>query len=225
MLSRKETLYTALVSIFSIVVVLSNLFAAKLIRFPFVEVGVPAGVITYPLTFLIGDLVTELFGTKHGRWMVYIGLGVSVLAQGLLMLAAWLPAFESHEVAQYNQQAVFDHLFMMNGASLLSSLAAFFLSQLIDVWLYQRIKQLTGDKMLWLRNNVSTLTSQAVDTLLINFCFFVLILNAPLSVALKVSAVSWVFKSIFSISLTPLFYLVVTWCKKLVGREPIEILR
>lgn len=195
---------------FSVLVVISNAISAKLIPLPlFDSFAIPAGLITYPVTFILSDLMTELYGTKEGRKMVMTALLLSLLSYAVIQLALWLP---SHQPAF---QQSFDAVLGLNGWIVLASLTAFTAAQTLDVQLYALIRSWTGERMLWLRNNGSTLISQLVDTLLVNWIFLKYGLGMEAAAIFQIIAFSYSYKALFSIGMTPFFYWLVRRGRKL----------
>lgn len=197
-------LYTVICAAFSVLVVVSNVISAKMLHIPFLgEFSIPAGLIIYPLTFLLSDLATELYGSKKAKQMIYISLGLSIFTYGLFEFVMWLPTLDS------TTQIAFEAVFGVNGILIFSSLIAYVIAQILDVQLYAYFKNMTGEKMLWFRNNGSTLTSQVVDTIVVNTIYLYWGLHMPLELVVQVIVFSYAYKAAFSIANTPLFYLLV----------------
>src|SRR4051794_18208857 len=92
-MSPKEKMYQGITAAFCIIVIMSNIISAKMVRLPFFhDFSIPAGLIIYPLTFLLSDLVTEIFGAKKAKFMVYIAFGMNILSFVLIEFALLLPA-------------------------------------------------------------------------------------------------------------------------------------
>ncbi len=200
MMSR-FTLYQIFNSAFCVLVILSNVISAKMIELPYIHLCLPAGLITYPMTFLISDLVTEIYGAKKARVMVYTAFGMNILGFGIITLALWLPA--SHEF----ESAAFHETLGLSGWRIFSSLAAYLTAQVLDIQLYALIKRWTGPRWLWLRSNGSTCASQLVDTVMIDMIYLYGGLGMELTQVLPIMLISYMYKAIFSVVNTPLFYL------------------
>ena len=170
---------------------------------PWLHFSIPAGLITYPLTFLLTDLVTEVFGAKKARLMIYIALGMNLLSLGMIQLSLSLPTREAAE------QTAFEAVLGLSGIRILSSLISYAIAQLVDVQLYALIKRWTGPKWLWLRNNGSTCASQLVDTILIDLLFLWWGLGMSMAEVFPIMMFSYLYKAFFSFACTPLFYLLV----------------
>ncbi len=200
MKETKVSIYQALCATFCLLVVLSNIISAKMFQLPFFSnMSAPAGLITYPLTFLLSDLVTELYGAKQARIMVYTALALSLVSFGIIQLALLLPSRTSQEA--------FQATLGLSGLRIFSSLTAYLIAQLVDIQLYALIKKWTGPKFLWLRNNGSVFLSQLVDTLLIDLIYLYWGLSMSMEQVLPIMLFSYCYKAAFSIANTPLFYL------------------
>lgn len=212
---KESTLYHILCASFCVIVVVSNIISAKMIKMPFLaDFYLPAGLITYPLTFLLSDLVTEVYGAAKAKMMVYIALGMNLLSFGLLQLALSLPAKTSEE------QLAFAAILGLSGLRIFSSLIAYLISQIVDIQLYALIKKWTGLKWLWLRNNGSTCASQLVDTVVIDLLFLYGGLKMGMDQVFPIMVFSYAYKAFFSIANTPFFYLLVfLFGKKEVGEK------
>ncbi len=91
-LRTPQIIYQVICASFCVIVVISNILSAKMVMLPLLALSLPAGLITYPRTFLLSDLVTEIFGAKRAKLMVYIALAMSLLSFGMIQISLLLPA-------------------------------------------------------------------------------------------------------------------------------------
>lgn len=194
-------IYQIIVASFSVIVVLSNIISAKMVQLPYFAFAIPAGLITYPLTFLLSDLVTEIFGAKKAAFMVYTALAMNLLGVVLIELAILMPSAD--------ESLAFQAVLGLSGLRIFSSLISYLTSQLVDIQLYALIKKWTGSKHLWLRNNGSTWVSQIVDTVMIDIIYLWWGLGMLMGDIAPIMLFSFAYKAFFSVALTPLFYLLV----------------
>lgn len=198
------TLYLILNAAFCVIVVVSNFISAKLFYLPgFESFMIPAGLITYPLTFLLSDLITELYGSQKAKLTVYIALSMTLVSYVIIQVALYLPS------ADLSNQHVLQATFGLNGLIIFASLTAYLIAQLLDIALYTWIKSYTGSKLLWLRNNGSTLISQIADTVTVNTIHLYWGLGMEASAVFPIMIFSYSYKALFSLLNTPLFYLCV----------------
>lgn len=204
-----EKLYQTLSVIFCVLVVLSNVIATKLFPSPiFPNLALSSGMLLYPFTFVISDLVTEIYGPKKARYMVFLGFMMCVLSQCIIAIMLMLP---SHQIT--NQLAI-ESVFQLSQAALFSSMAAYMVGQVLDIYLYDSIHQWTGDKHLWLRSNMSSLISQAYDTLCVTTLFYYFGVKLPIGDIVQILVISYLFKAFITSAMTPFLYQCIRWVKK-----------
>ena len=197
--------FITLVAVFVTSLVTANVLATKL--FAFSGFTLPAGVIAYPITFLMTDVIGEIWGKKVVTRVVWAGFFCSILAMSLGFLAVLLPA-----APFYERQEFFAELFGRVGRITGASLIAYLVSQLNDVWIFHKLKEYTNGKHLWLRNNVGTITSQFFDTVIFIVIAFYGIM--PTSVLLSMILSQWGIKILIALVDTPFCYWLVAWCKR-----------
>lgn len=148
------------IAIFVSLVLIANITAGKIVGFW--GRAVPAAVIIYAATFLVTDIITEVWGKNEARKAVWLGFYANlVLVLYVVIVLHWQPMPFAQE---YSQQ--FGQVFGLVPRVVLASMVAYLLSQHHDVWAFHWWREKTGSRHLWLRNNASTLVSQAIDTLL-----------------------------------------------------------
>lgn len=204
-----ERLYYLLGALFISALLTCNLIANKFIT---VDLGfkvftISAGVLPYPITFLITDILSELFGRKRTTQVVVSGFFASVFVLFVLWLGAQFPAIEGSPVSDQVYNQVFSNSWRVIGASMLAYLVA----QLVDVRLFHFWKELTKGKHLWIRNNFSTILSQFVDTVLVVVVLFVGTL--PWTTMGSYILDGWLFKVIAAAGDTALIYLFMAWAR------------
>ena len=214
-LAAKIYLYLAALFITSLVV--SNLIFQKFFYwYPFdgrifgsrlFELSV--GILPYPITFLITDLISEIYGKIAANRVVAAGIFASFFSMGILLVADYVPAIESSPV----DNDTFAQVFSLSPLAVLASMIAYLLAQFVDIRIYHFWKKLTKGKMLWLRNNFSTFASQFLDTFSVVFLLSVFeILPWDLFFGLVLSG--FIFKVVVALLDTPLLYLLVWMFKK-----------
>lgn len=128
------------------------------------------GILPYPITFLITDIISEIYGRRKANQVVTAGIFASVFSIGIILLANYLPAIEGSAV----NDEIFSKVFALSPVAVLASMLAYLFAQYIDIAIYHYWKRLTDGRHLWLRNNFSTFSSQIVDTFTVVFllCVF-----------------------------------------------------
>ena len=157
--------YAILSCLFAGTIVAANLMGTKII--PFFTIGSfqltgSVGIFLFPLSFLITDIVAEIYGPKATRVLITGTLIVLVIVLGVTALATVLPPAERFAA----QNEAYVGLFRGSIRIILASIVAFTLSQYHDVWAFDFWKKKTNGRFLWLRNNASTIVSQLIDTVI-----------------------------------------------------------
>lgn len=181
-------------SIFVGSLVIASVLASKVITV--LGLVVPAGVLAYCVTFVVTDVISELWGQEKANSVVFGGFIALVFSLLLVRLAVvWPPApFWAHDPA-------FRTVLDSTSRIIVASFSAYLLSQYHDVWAFHLLRQLSGGKHLWLRNNLSTAVSQLIDTVVfITIAFYGVMPIAPLILG------QWVIKLIIAILDTPVIY-------------------
>ncbi|MDA1266262.1 MAG: queuosine precursor transporter [Planctomycetota bacterium] len=219
---RAELTYAFCAALFVVVLVLTNVIGTKLFLLfqaggPFLFGGEPwiltSGILTYPITFLLTDLVSEIWGRKRANMMVIWGFGMSLLMLGILQVAVALPpagiwaqpglGFPDGAAMQGALEATFASPAILLGASM----TAYLVAQLFDVHLYHFWWKVTGGKHMWLRNNGSTCISQLVDTIIVNGIFLRFGLKMEWGAIGEVIVAVYLCKVVLALIDTPLIYL------------------
>ena len=158
----KDQFYLVLTGIFIASLVASNLIFQKFFTWNFLGINfeLSVGIIAYPVTFLVTDLISELYGQKRANQVVVSGFFASVFTTLLVLVSVNASAVEWSPI----DDMTFSKVFGLTGPAFFASMVAYLTAQLIDVRIFHFWKRLTKGKHLWLRNNASTIFSQLVDT-------------------------------------------------------------
>jgi uncharacterized integral membrane protein (TIGR00697 family) len=189
------------IGIFVGLVVTAQILANKIVLFG--TFTLPAGVIVYATSFLVTDILCELYGKRKALEAVWSGFLASILLVIAVEIAIAWPA-----PAWWQGQAAFESTLTLTGRIVLGSLVAYLISQNWDVLVFHRIKEKTAGKHLWLRNNASTMTSQALDTVIfISLAFYGVLPVVPLIIG------QYLVKLIIAAIDTPFLY-AVKWVRE-----------
>jgi uncharacterized integral membrane protein (TIGR00697 family) len=202
--------FLTLSALFVAALVACNLVANKFVTVDlgFKEFTVSAGILPYPVTFLVTDILSEVYGRRRANQVVATGFVASVFVLAVLWLGDQFPAIPSSPVDDASYRLVFQNAWRVIAASMTAYIAA----QFVDVQLFHFWKGLTRGRHLWLRNNASTITSQLLDTTLVVLVLFVGVLPGETIVDLIVDG--WLFKSLCALVDTPLIYAAVWWFRR-----------
>jgi uncharacterized integral membrane protein (TIGR00697 family) len=197
------------------------------------DVNLTAGVLLWPVVFIMTDIINEYYGMRGVRFLSWLTAGLIAFAFLIFQGAMWLtPAdfFLSSKTGSNvpNMQDAYRAVLGQGGFIIIGSLTAFLLGQLIDVFVFHKIKKLTGEKRIWLRATGSTLVSQFIDSFVVLFIAFYVGTRVnqqgddfvwPLSLFLAVGIVNYIYKFLVAILLTPVIYLVHSWIERFLGEE------
>lgn len=212
------SIYLILAALFITSLVVSNLIFQKFFVWkPFGEVtlfGAPifelsVGILPYPITFLITDIVSEVFGQKRANQIVTAGIFASFFSLLIILVSISLPATPESPV----DGATFTKVFALSPLAVLASMMAYLTAQYIDIGIYHFWKRVTKGRMLWLRNNFSTFTSQTIDTVTVIglLCLFGVV-SWTYFKGLVISGI--IFKIIMALLDTPFLYFFVYRIRK-----------
>jgi len=194
------------------------------------SLNMTAGVVLWPLVFVMTDIINEYFGLKGVRWLSYLTAGLIAYAFIMVALIIPLPAADFWLIKKtpggnLNMQAAFRSIFGQGQWIIVGSLVAFLLGQLVDVSVFHRLKKLTGEKAIWLRSTGSTIVSQLIDSFVVIFIAFYLSGMFPLNLVLSISLVNYLFKSVCAVAMTPILYAVHEVIERFLGHELAEQMR
>ena len=198
----KEKFFLILVGIFISSLITCNLIANKFVTvdFGFKVFIVSAGILPYPLTFLVTDLISELYGQKKANLVVFSGFVASLFVLLFLWLGGQFNSIPSSLVDDDTYNAVFRNAWRL----IAGSMVAYLFAQFIDVKIFHFWKRLTKGKYLWIRNNGSTIASQLVDTTLVICILFLGVWERDQ--ILSAIFDGWIFKMIMAFIDTPIIY-------------------
>ena len=198
----KEQFYLVLAGIFIASLVTCNLIANKFVTvdFGFKVFIVSAGILPYPLTFLVTDLISELYGQKKANLIVFSGFVASLFVLLFLWIGGQFNSIPSSIVDDVTYNSVFRNAWRLIAASMV----AYLFAQFIDVRIFHFWKKLTNGKHLWIRNNGSTIVSQLVDTILVICILFFGVWESDQILSAIIDG--WLFKMLMAFLDTPIIY-------------------
>ncbi|MEJ2552133.1 MAG: queuosine precursor transporter [Anaerolineales bacterium] len=210
--------YPTVLAVFVTTLIISNIIAVKL--FTVLNLTLPAAVILFPIAYIFGDVLTEVYGYARARQAIWIGFGCNLLAVAAIWIGGLLPAdpiwtagiYTDTQEASRAYQAILGFTPRLLLASFLAYLAGEFLNSLV----LARLKLTTEGRFLWIRTIASTLVGQGIDSaIFISIAFYAL----PASVLLGMIVSQWLFKSGYEALATPLTYTIVNALKRAEGED------
>lgn len=204
--SPTNGVYPYVIAVFAALLLLSNIGAVKLIDFgPIITDG---GAFLFPLVYIVGDVLSEVYGLKAARRAIFLAFGLSILAS----LTFW--AVQSAPPADgWENQAAFEAVLGFVPRIVLASVCGFLVGQLLNAYVLVKIKERTAERALWLRLIGSTVVGEFADTL--TFCtiaFYGIITGADF---LNYLITGYVYKTLLEVVLLPITYRVIALMKRI----------
>lgn len=217
-MERAYKYYDFITALFVTVLLISNIAsAAKIVDWGVSIFGLPlafdAGTLLFPISYIFGDILTEVYGYKRSRRVIWAGFAASGLMAATFWLVGLMPGEENWE--GYAGQAAYEAILggVASGGIVIASLAAYFAGEFSNSFVLARLKVATEGRWLWTRTIGSTLVGQGVDTVI--FIVVATLLGVfPWEIALSLIIANYIFKVTIEVVLTPLTYIVVNFLKR-----------
>ena len=241
---RKRNLFAVLTGIFITNAILAEMIGTKIFSLEktlgfdpaqiqilgdyILDFNLTAGVLIWPVVFLSTDIINEYFGKKGVKRISYFTVILIAYSFAIIWMSIGLaPADFWQDVnkgdTDFDINFAFSRIFGQGINIIIGSLFAFLIGQLLDAYVFQRIKRITGQKMVWLRATGATLISQLVDSYVVLFVAFYLMVSEeykwPLEQVLAVGTLNYVYKFVVALLLTPLVYLGHYLIDRYLGKE------
>jgi uncharacterized integral membrane protein (TIGR00697 family) len=213
MMSRYRWL-PAVTAIFVTSLIISNIIAVKLISLG--PLFLTSAIIIFPVSYIFGDILTEVYGYGRARQVIWIGFGCNLLAVIAIWISIKLPTAPFWHMGNFDNpqtsQQAFEAVFGFTQRLLVASFIAYLFGEFLNSFVLAKMKIATSGRYLWMRTIGSTLVGQLADTgIFILIAFFGVIPTAHL---LTMVITQWLVKSLYEASATPLTYLVVNFLKR-----------
>ena len=200
--------FVAVVALFVTCLLIANILAVKLIMFG--GLILPAGMILFPLSYILADVLTEVYGYRRMRQVIWLGFVCNLIAVAAIAVAGALPA-----APFWNDQPAYDVILGATPRILAASFLAYLIGEFANAYVLARLKVATGGRHLWLRTIASTLIGQALDSAVFIAIAFAGILPTP--VLLGAIMTQWLAKSAYEALATPLTYAAVAFLRRREG--------
>lgn len=181
-----------------------------------ISLTMTAGVIIWPVVFIMTDIINEYFGKRGVRFLSYLTVGLIIFAFIAIYIAIHVTPdlWWQNESGQLgsgpkikDMQSAFEKVFGQGLWIIFGSIIAFLVGQILDVSVFHAIKKRTGEKMVWLRATGSTLVSQLIDSFIVLFIAFHIGADWGLTKVLAIGSINFIYKGFVAIILTPFIYL------------------
>lgn len=197
-------LFVAVVGLFIASLITANIISVKLIA-----VGnwfVPAGVVIFPLSYIFGDVLTEVYGYRSARRVIWLGFLCNLLVVAAIWVAGLWPS-----APFWKEQPAWDSILGFTPRLLAASFLAYLVGEFANSFILARMKVATQGRWLWSRTIGSTLVGEGLDSLVFITVAFAGLANLDLFNAI---VTQWLIKVAYEVAATPLTYLVVTYLKR-----------
>ena len=195
-----RSLYPIIAAIFCALLLISNIGATKFIDVGFIKTD--GGAFLFPLTYILGDVLTEVYGFRAARRVIYTGFGLGALAGLTFWVVQLAPA-----AAEWPNQDAFEAILGFVPQIVLASIIAFLCGQLSNSWTLVQIKRRTAEKKLWARLIGSTVVGEFVDTVV--FTMIASLGRLSFEEFLNYFVVGYVYKTMLEVILLPITYRVI----------------
>jgi uncharacterized integral membrane protein (TIGR00697 family) len=230
-LSPQQFVYVTLTSIFITCLIVADVIGVKLfdIALPFEILGKTniehtCGMLTFPITFVIGDIINEYYGPNAAKRTVYLGLAMSIFVFLILNIAQGMPYLDK----PFNiSKESFDQIFGSAKLMYIASVSAYLVGSLSDIWLFGVIKRATKGKLLWLRATGSTVISQILDSFVVSYIAFSLgkavtgQTPATIEEVLNIASTGYGLKFALSVAMLPALYVLKSVMTQKFGLTPL----
>lgn len=209
-MKRELKYYDIILAFFAAILLISNLSATKLISFdifPFGNIITDGGAVLFPLAYIFGDILTEVYGYKYARRAIWTAFGVMILAVVAFTIVIGLPV-----APEYTDQGAFEKILGFFPRIVIASLAAFLVGSFVNSYVLAKLKVKTKGQMLWFRLIGSTFVGELLDTTVFALIAFGGILSSADMV--KFILIGWLFKTGVEVIFLPITYKVVAFMKK-----------
>ena len=208
---NKNYQYLGTISVFFVAVLLiSNIASSKIVGFGWLTFD--AGTLLFPFSYIFGDILTEVYGYKQSRRVIWLGFSAALLMSLVLIVVGYLPP-----AADWNNQDAYNKILGLTPRLVLASLAAYLVGEFANSFILAKLKIKTQGRWLWTRTIGSTLVGELLDSVIFVVLAFGGILATPLLVTVIIS--NYVFKTAVEVIFTPLTYRFVKFLKTREGED------
>ena len=197
-------------AIFTTCLVIANIIAVKLVNI--FGLIVPAAVVIFPISYIFGDILTEVYGYARARQVIWVGFSCNLLAVVAIWVAGLLPA-----AGFWNGQAAYEQILGYTWRLLAASFAAYLVGEFLNSLVLAKLKIATRGRWLWLHTIGSTLIGEGADSLV--FISLAFLGSVPQDQMLRLIVTQWLFKSGYEVAATPLTYAVVNFLKRVENED------
>ena len=209
--ARHSHWFVIVAAVFVTCLIISNIVAVKLISIQ--GVVVTAAIVIFPISYIIGDVLTEVYGYRQARRVIWLGFGCNLIAAAAIVIGQWLPA-----APFWQDQAAYQTILGYAPRLLLASFLAYLVGEFTNAYILAKMKIMTEGRWLWTRTIGSTIVGQGLDSVV--FATVAFIGAIPFQALLMTIVAQWLAKTAYETLATPLTYVVVGFLKR---REKLDV--
>ncbi|CAM3364647.1 queuosine precursor transporter [Corallococcus sp. ZKHCc1 1396] len=224
-LDRRIQLFMVLAGVFITSLVVGDIIGVKLfeVHLGSMPVVLSAGMLTFPVTFLLTDILNEFYGKRAARFITWVGFFMAIFTFAVIAVAVrveWAPMTLEKGYGG-TVAGSFNNVFAGSQRILMASMVAYLVGQFADIGMFNLLKRTTNNRMLWLRATGSTVVSQLIDTTVVQYIAWTGVL--PHDVIVKIIYSSYAAKLLVALGLTPLIYLGHAFVERKLGIAPVVL--
>ena len=201
---KEYRFFTLITGLFVAVLLISNVASSKLVAFG--PLSFDGGTILFPISYIFGDILTEVYGYHKSRQVIWIGFGCAFLMMVIFIIVGWMPS-----AAGWDNQDAYNKILGMTPRIVIGSLIAYFSGEFSNSYILAKMKIFTKGRWLFSRTIGSTIVGEGVDTLIFIMVAFAGVYSWDVVWLLIVS--NYIFKVSFEVIATPITYAVVGYLK------------
>jgi uncharacterized integral membrane protein (TIGR00697 family) len=206
--SKYSIWFVIIVALFVTCLITANIVAVKLVSIA--GLIVPAGIVIFPISYIVGDILTEVYGYQRARRVIWLGFFCNLIAVLGIVIAQALPP-----ASFWDAQAAYERILGYTPRLLIASFVAFLVGEFANSYVLSRMKILTQGRWLWTRTIGSTIIGEGLDSVI--FIFIAFWGTSPTDVLLSAMLTQWIFKVIYEAAATPITYVVINFIKRREG--------
>lgn len=210
---RHSSWFVAVAALFITALITANIISVKLVTI--FGLVLPAGVVIFPISYICGDVLTEVYGYNRVRLVIWLGFGCNLVAVTAIIAGQQLPG-----AAFWDAQAAYERVLGFTPRLLVASFGAYLVGEFANSFVLAKLKLLTKGRLLWTRTIGSTIVGQGLDSLMFVTIAFAGIL--PVGVLVATIVTQWLFKVGYESLATPLTYLAVNGLKRREGMDAFD---
>lgn len=197
--------FVVIVAVFVTCLITANIAAVKLIDL--FGLILPAGIVIFPISYIVGDILTEVYGFSQARRVIWLGFACNLLAVIAIVLGQLLPP-----AVFWDGQVAYERILGYTPRLLVASFAAYLVGEFANSYVLSRMKVAMQGKHLWMRTIASTFVGQGLDSLI--FILIAFFGNTPTTALVTAIVSQWLFKTAYEVLATPITYVVVNHVKE-----------